>query len=397
MSKPTLLILALLLLLPGAAIADAPPPPPPTVAFLRFGASPTFALADSGVLDILQAYGYISAEERAGLDGGSDLRGENINLLYRDANFDFATAALMVEDALDEGADVLITISNEVGLLAGNAIKDMDDPPALIFAIVTTPYSIGVAQASCVKPPYVGGTQMTLFSPQQRMLPFLQSPGLDKVGIIGSAADQSFQLVVRYLRRNAQQAGIEVEVATVTSAADMGPAAEQLVSAGADIIYLSPQTSQLTGVPALIEAAYGVPVSSYIATDVIDGVTIAGGFEGWYREGVNAGRLTVGVLRGEIDLANTAIASTREYVLAVNLQSAERQGVEISPALLEQAKYVIGVDEDPQTILEQMRLEQSPPDMTLEERIALDREFYDSLHCTPEMIAQQKEALAARR
>ena len=140
----TLLLLLALLLLPAPALAHDDVP---TIAFLRYGVNPAFALTDSGVLDTLQAYGYLDGDERAQLDGGSDLHGANINILYRDAGFDFATAALMVEDALDEGADILITISNEVGLLASQAISEMDDPPALIFAIVTTPYAIGLAQA----------------------------------------------------------------------------------------------------------------------------------------------------------------------------------------------------------------------------------------------------------
>ncbi len=393
MRKLIWLMLALLVLMPGAALAADDVP---TLAFLRFGVNPTFALADSGVLDMLQAYGYINDDERAQLDGGSDLHGANINILYRDAGFDFATAALMVEDALDEGADILITISNEVGLLAANAISEMDDPPALIFAIVTTPYAIGLAEAPCVKPPFVGGTEMTIPWATMYELPFQQMPDLDLMGVIGDPADPSWDYAEQLVRRYSADLGIGLEIVPAATAMDMGLATEQLMNAGVDWIFLPPRTSPTPGIPAVIQAAHEVLVFSTIATDVFEGVTVAGGFEGWYTEGMNAARLAIGVMRGEIDLASTGIASTPSYVLAVNMHSAELQGIEISQALLDNAKYIIGADQDPAEIFASMFMAEGIPDLPQEERIAADRAFYDSLHCTPEMIAEQQVALAAQ-
>ena len=390
MRIPILLVLVFALLLPGAALADDDAP---TLAFLRFGVNPIFALADAGVLDTLQAYGYINADERAQLDGGGDLRGENINILYRDAGFDFPTAALMVEDALDEGADVLITISNEVGMLAASAIGEMDDPPALIFAIVTTPYAIGIAQAPCVKPPYVGGTEMTIPWDILYDLPFLQMPDLEVMGVAADPSDPGWGYAEYLVTSYSADLGIGLEIATYTSAADIGLAAEQLMSAGVDWIFLPPRTSPTPGVPAVIQAAHEVLVYSTIATDVFAGVTVAGGFEGWYTEGRNAARLAVGVLRGELDLATTGIASTPSFVLAVNLLSAELQDIDIVPELLDEARFVVSADSDPNEILAQMFATAGVPDMSAEERAAADSEFYASLHCTPETIAEQMAAL----
>ena len=388
-----LFTLTVFMLLPGAALTadDAP-----TLAFLRFGVAPYFSLTDSGVLDTLQVYGYLSEEERAQLDGGGDLRGENINILYRDAGFDYGNAALMVEDALDEGADVLITISNEVGLLAANAIAEMDDPPALIFAIVTSPYDIGIAESACVKPAYVGGTEMTIDWEIVYDMPFMQDPDLDTLGAIGDPADPGFGRTRYYLEEYAEDYEIAVEIVAAATASEMALAAEQLVSAGADMIYLAPRTSPTPGIPAVIEAAYGVPVASSIVTDIGDGVTIAGGFEGWYREGMSAARLAIGVMRDEIDLASTGIASTPAYVFGVNLQSADLQGVEISAEMLDIAKYVIGLDDKAEDVLQDVGLLEDLPDMSLEERMALDQAFLDSLHCTPEMIAEQQAMLDAQ-
>ena len=390
MRKSVLLILVMLLLLPGAALANDDNP---TVAFLRLGVAPYFMLTDNGVLDVLQVYGYINEDERAQLDGGSDLHGENINLLYRDAGFDFGNASLMVEDALDEGADILITVSNEVGMLAANAISELDDPPALIFAIVTSPYDLGLAASRCVKAPYIGGTEMAIDWDLIYRVPFMQVPDIDVLGVIGDPGDPAFQQVQYHLDAFAADTGVGVEVAGATSASDMALAGEQLVSAGADLIYLAPRTSPTPGIPAVIKAAYGVPVSSAIVTDISDGVTLAGGFEGWYREGMNAARLAIGVLRGDIDLASTGIAATPAFVMGVNLQSADEQGIEIRPEVMEFAKYVVDMGEDPQSIIQEVAQAETMPDMPMDERIAADLAFLESLHCTPEMIAEEMAAL----
>ena len=153
------LILALALFLFAVPLALSADSENPTVAFLRYGGSPLISLSEKGVLDMLEAYGFISAEERAILDESQDLEGENINVLYRDAGFDLPTANIMIEDAHDNSADVLLTLSTPVTQLAANITREMDDPPQIIFAIVGTPYFAGVADTPCVKDDHIAGTQ----------------------------------------------------------------------------------------------------------------------------------------------------------------------------------------------------------------------------------------------
>ena len=40
-----------------------------------------------------------------------------------------------------------------------NATLDMEDPPIVLFNTVTDPYAAGIAQASCLKPDNVWGSQ----------------------------------------------------------------------------------------------------------------------------------------------------------------------------------------------------------------------------------------------
>lgn len=392
MKKLLLILLLLALLLAPAAIAaddDAP-----TLAFLRFGQSSSFVLTDRAVLDMLQAYGYINADERATLEAGNDLRGDKINILYRDAGFDLPTANLMVEDALDEGADIFLTVSTQVGMIALGAMSDMEDPPALVFAIVTDPHATGLATATCVKPPNVTGTLMHFDLNEYARIAYLQVPDFASIGVIADANDPATPGFLEAMRMAAERVGVTAEVATIVSAADYALATESLLDKGVDAIGILPYTGSAAGIPAIVDAAYGVPVFSSLVSDVIHGVTVAAGFEGWYREGVQAARMAIAYLEGNLDIATTAVASTPSFAVAVNLDSAEAQGVMLTEALLAEADYIVqgGVGEGAMIeIPGEVRL----AEMTLEERRAEDAAFLENLHCTPDMIAEQLSAQAA--
>ena len=391
--KSLLALLALALLLPIAPLTFADDVP--TLGFLSFGRSPAFALTEKAVLDVLEVYGYISADERQAIQGGSDLQGQNINILYRDAGFDMATANLMVEDALDEGADVLLTISTQVGMIAAGALQEMEDPPVLIFAIVSVPYSVGIAQNSCLKPPNVTGTQMDIDFAQFEQVRLAQSPDSQSLGLILNPDDPAGEYTHEVLTDYAAAIGFELEVASAISAADHALAADALLDKGVDAIVMPPRTGSSSGFLAVVETAYGVPVFSVLVTDVFIGGAIGTGFQGWYHEGAVAARMLVGHLRGELDIARTAINLTPGFTVAVNLDAAEAHGVDIRPELLELADFVIEAGEGAGTELEIPGVNTFLEEMPLEERIAADQAFLAELHCTDEMIAEQQAALVA--
>lgn len=385
-----LALVSLFLLVP--TVSQAADDGVPTLAFLRFGQSPSFALTDMAVLDMLEVYGYISADERAALEAGRDLQGANINVLYRDAGFDFPTANLMVENALDEGADVFLTVSTQVGMIALGAMSEMEDPPALIFAIVADPHDSGLATATCIKPPNVTGTLMHFDLQEYARTAYLLDPDIESIGFIGHANDPATPGYAASARQSGERLGFRIEIATIVTAADYAIATESLLDKGVDVVGILPHTGSSAGISLIVDAAYGVPVFSSLVSDVIHGATIAAGFEGWYREGLHAARMVIAFLEGNLDIATTAIASTPGFAVAVNLDSAEAQDVVISEALLAEADFILESGVGAGAIIE-IPGEIGLADMTLEERRAEDDAFLANLHCSPEMIAEQLSAV----
>ena len=155
-----LIALSLICLMLVTPFAAAQENSVPTVAVLRLGPSLSDTSLETAVMDTLLVYDWIDAEERALLNDRQDLAGEKLNIIWGDANYDLPTVSVMIEDALDRGADILLTISTPVTQIALNTTLNQDEPTPIIFSSVYSPYHAGVADAPCVKPAHVTGVEV---------------------------------------------------------------------------------------------------------------------------------------------------------------------------------------------------------------------------------------------
>ena len=118
------------------------------------------------------------------------------------------------------------------------------------------------------------------------------------------------------------------------------------------------------------------------SSQVHAGVTVAAGLS-YYQEGVDTARVLIAYLNGETDIATTGISKQPGTRIAINLDSAKAEGVEIPQSLLDQVDFVIENGESNET-------EQSLPDVSHDELVALDQSFVQGLFCSPERIAEQE-------
>lgn len=398
MYAKVLILLALLALIavPTLQAADSDVP---TVAILRFGPLATFALSEKGTLDMLEAHGYIDADERAVLNDRQDLEGENINIIWGDAGFDFVAANLIVRDAIGRGADALITITTPVTQLATSATLDMEDPPVVIFNTVSNPYFAGIASASCIKPRHVTGSQA--LAPYDRIVPLirLQNPEIQIIGAIFNSSEANGVFGADAITAIGESIGLTVKHGPVTSVAELAVAAEGLVSQGVQALILPTDSTVNAGLPAILTVATenGIPVFHAAANYVYRGVTVGAGFYSYYQEGVVAARALIGHLRGEINIATTAINLQSGLTVAINLDTAREQGVEISESLLAIADFIVedGQSSDGVTP-EEPEVNAFLPKITLEERREMDAALLAELYCSPERIAEQAKELSSQ-
>ena len=368
----------------------------PTIAMMNFGYSAGQTLATKGAFDVLQAYGYFNEEERAVLDEGGDLFGENINVLWRNAGSDTPTANIMVEDAIDRGVDAMLIVTTQVTQIAVNATRDLEDPPAIMFSLVGSPYFAGIADAPCIKPDHVGGSQYHLPYAESVAVMQVWNPDLKVIGMIVAPSEPISVSGARSLQAAAEELGLTVEVATVVTLSDLNLATEALVNRGVEALINPISSIILSGTSLLttLTAEYGIPLFGIFPYHVYNGATVAAGFNNVYGEGVMQSRMLVAHLNGDIDISEISINKTLDSGIAINLDSAKAAGVEIPEALLAMAEFVIedGVSSAGATA-ELPEVVTSLPEMSLEDRRAADLEILESLRCTEEMIAEQRAVL----
>lgn len=346
----------------------------PTVAIIRFGPLQPFELSEKGTLDVLEANGFVD--------------GENINLIFGDAAFDFPTANQLVEDAIDEGADVIIAITTPVAQAAVNATLDMEDAPVVLFNTVTDPYIAGLADASCIKPDNVWGSQALAPYADVVDLLFELDPEIQTVGYMYNNAEANSVASTEIVTALAEEAGLTLEIQTVNETAEVGIAAEALVERGVEAFLLPTDSTVSDGLPALLQVSeeVGIPIVHSDSGQVYGGATIAEGLS-YYQEGIDTAQILIAYLNGELDIAETSIAVQAGTQLAINLNSAALQGVEIPEELIERAAYVIEDGESNEV----------PPELDMSEDEMMDSmtTYLESLACTAEIIEEQQAELDA--
>ena len=375
-------------LVPATALTDEDVP---TVAILSYDLNTLRNRTVEAVYDVLNYHGYLSHHEIASIEPGVDFQGDNINIIWRQAGGELAAIPVMVEYALDQGASILVTTTTNVTL---NAIKaslesGIEPVPLVIFALVTAPYSSGVADAPCVKHPNVVGSH-ALVSYQEvvELLP-LQDPDVDYIGSFYSPARPAHVYAVEQITHYAEPLGIEVHAVPFVDAADGMLGAEALLDKNVDMIV---SLGFPTSLPAIVDAAsvIGTPVVSASISHLSRGVHIAGGFYSYYREGLVIGRMLTAALEGDLDPARTGIHAAPRLTVGLNLDTISDADIDISDALMERVDFVYHDGESTATF-EKPEL----PKVDADARRAARSEFLDTLHCSDEMIAEQLAELEA--
>ncbi|MDE2635251.1 MAG: ABC transporter substrate binding protein [Chloroflexota bacterium] len=438
MARRFLLIIAVLSLCASATLW-AQDDEKPTVAILRLGDFASVVATESAILDVLQARGFIDSEERAMTAPHQDLQGENINIVWGNADFDLSLVPIMIDNAIDQDADVLLTITTMVTMAAVDATLDMDDPPAVLFTSVSTPYYSGIAEAPCIKPDHVAGFQVRV--PYEEIVPMLLSHNADlkTIGTIFQSTSLPGAFGVESIEQIADELGLMVETTAIAALPDLRAATQGLIDKGVEAILLPADNSIGLGMPIIAGTAlpYGIPVYHAVSGGVALGATFGIGAYRHYQEGVDAGRVLSAYLNGDIDFATTAIGSIDGVAIGLNVDLARAGNIPITDELLATADlavdgemlqlsprmledYLIGLE--PAAVLGIMEaaaaalpnvefaagkliLPVDSLDSIVESAAAFlaasgggspdDTAFLESLRCTDEMIAEQQAALTA--
>jgi len=411
----------------------------PTVAILRLGDFASVVVTENAILDALQTRGFIDAEERAMMAQRQDLQGENINIIWGNADFDLTLVPIMIDNAIDQDADVLLTTTTMVTQAAVDTTLDMDDPPAVLFTSVSTPYYAGIAETPCIKPDHVAGFQVQVPYEEIVSMMLLHNPDLKTIGTIFQSTSLPGLFGAESIQLIAEELGLAVETSAIAALPDLRAATQGLINKGAEAILLPADNNMSLGMPIIAGIALenGIPVYHSVSGGVALGATFGIGGYRHYQEGADAGRVLTAYLNGDIDFAATGIGVIEGLAVGMNVDLARAANIEISDELLATADlavagnmlqlsprmledYMVGLERaavlsimeaaaaalpDVEFADGKLQLPLDMLDSIVEAAAAFlassgassqdDSAFLQSLHCSPEMIAEQQAALDA--
>lgn len=374
----------------------------PKVAILSFGAGGNVENLLGGMLNTLQSYALVSDEERLQLQRGEDVLGEHLQIGRSSSDFDFPTAALMVQNALDEEPDVIVALTAPVAQLVVSATSDMDDPPIVLFGLVFDPYEAGIVQSSCIKPDHVWGVES--ITPYEEVLPMMlrHFPNVKTLGIIYSSGEVAGLLGAQRISEAAELLSLETVDAGVAHPSEVRPASLGLIEKGADALIGTPDYITGLSLPAIVSVANdsSIPVfhPTFIAAlPALGAATVSAGFGEYHQQGVFLGALLAAHLQGNADIASSGIKSISSVLVAINLDSAETQDAEIAQDLMDQADAIVKDGNIQWSERALGMLARAGIILDEDQRRAADQAFLESIRCTTDMIAEQQAALEADR
>jgi len=269
------------------------------------------------------------------------VEGQNLTLLYQNAQGDVGNARNIAEKFLADGVDVLTPCTTPNVQAAVKVAKGGRTP--VVFACVTDPVAAGILES--VERP--SGFNVTgVYNP----LPIVElfdlflkiQPGMKTAGTIYNASEANSQVINRRAKAEADRRGLKWVEVTVAGSAEVKTATESLAGK-VDALILGQDNTLASAFEAVVKAAgdLHLPVFSMDTQAPARGA-IASLAASNYEQGVLWGKEMVAPVLLGADPATLTPVRPRVFDLTVNPQAAAAARLTIPTEIVDHATKVIG-------------------------------------------------------
>jgi ABC-type uncharacterized transport system substrate-binding protein len=273
-----------------------------------------------------------------GLKEAGAVEGRDFEKTIRNAAGDMATLSALVDAAIGDRSDMLITFSTP-GLQAG--LQRAKNIP-IVFNQVADPIVAGAGRSDTDHLPNVTGVY--LISAYDKMVPLIREimPNVRTLGTVYVPAEMNMVSQLAVLQKVVKEHGLELKAVAANSAAEVGDAALALAAARVDAICQLPGNLTAQAFPSISQASLRarVPVFVFQTSQIRAGALVSLSRD-YYDSGREAGHMAVRVMRGE-NPATMPFVGYSKTKLIVNLDFARSMGFTIPPAVVGRAAEVIG-------------------------------------------------------
>ncbi len=296
------------------------PSAPRTIAIATLMSHPALNEVRAGIVEGLR---------ESGLEEGRDYR-----IVDRNANADQQLTVAIAGELSAQSPDVIVAIATPMA----QAIRARWNGP-LVFAAVTDPVGAELVPSLQGSENVTGTSDAWPYEAQLRLIRRIQ-PNARRLGVLLNPGEAASSYGIREIQRLAPQFNFEIAEYAVSNTNEVAAAA-RLAAQRSDAIFLSSDNTVIAGVGA----AYAAAVQAHKALYVGDSGTVErGGLAavsvGYRQLGVETGRLTARMLRGERNIPVSVATGDDIYL---NTRAAQEMGVTIPADVVESAHQTFDI------------------------------------------------------
>jgi len=270
----------------------------------------------------------LAAELREGID---------YELIVRNAQGDMPTLSSLVDAALGDGSDLILTLSTPTLQAAVQRVKSTP----IVFSFSSNPLGAGAGTTYEQHVPNVTGIPTT--AAYEEVLDLIRElvPGARRLGTLVVPSEVNSVYNVARVRELATQRGLELVSVAVNSSSEVSDAALALLAQSIDAVCQVPSNVTITGFASLALPAQRahIPVFGFLTADAENGA-VAVVARDYYESCKEAGALAARVLRGA-DPATIPFYEVESAKLMVNPKAARAAGIALPPELVTRAARVV--------------------------------------------------------
>ena len=271
----------------------------------------------------------------AGFQAAFDDAGVNVDWDVQNANGEQATAQTISQQFASANLDMVLAVATPA---AQATVQSIQDVPVL-FTAVTDPVSAELVDS--MEEPGANVTGTSDAAPIEEQLDLLKElvPDAERIGIVYASGEVNSQVQVDEAKEAAEPRGLEIVTQTVTNVTEIPQAVEAI--GDVDAFYVPTDNMVVSGIASLVQAAEAsqTPVIAAEAGTVEGGAVATLGID-YEALGRQTGEMALRILEEGEDPATMAVETAAEFTYMVNEEAAERQGVEIPEAILNEAETV---------------------------------------------------------
>lgn len=270
-----------------------------------------------------------------GLADAGIVEGENLTVIYDNAQADTGTASTIAENYVSQGVDMICGIATPSAMAAYNSCMNTDIP--VIYTAVSDPVEAGLAKEDGTPAGNITGTSDALAINAQLEMIREILPDAKTIGIIYTTSETNSVSTIESYKEAAPDYGFEIVETGINVVADVEMAAKDLAGKVDCITNLTDNTvvSALQTELAAAKDA-GIPVFGSEVEQVKAGCVASMGLE-YVELGKQTGAMAAKVLKGEAKASEMNFEVISEPSLYINTKAAADVNLTISDDMMGKA------------------------------------------------------------